>query len=70
MIKEIKIGETIIVLETNNMNQAKLVYGTRSNRWHAVGESDRDYRTALTFDEFKALGEAASKEKYLMPSGI
>lgn len=43
----------------------RYVYGTRTNRWHLVDESDRDYEYGFTPAEFKRLGKAEAKEKYL-----
>ena len=43
----------------------RYVYGTRSKKWHLVGESDRDYQYGFTPQEFKKIGRAKARKKYL-----
>jgi hypothetical protein len=43
----------------------RYVYGTRSNRWHSVNKSDRDYPHGFTSAELKRIGKAEAKKRYL-----
>lgn len=46
----------------------RAVFGTQSNRWHLVGEGDRDYCYGITAAQFAELGETAAREQYLSPT--
>ncbi len=48
----------------------KWVYGTRTNEWYLVDNTDRDYNTAISQDEMKRIGFEEAKVKYLSPSQI
>lgn len=43
----------------------RFVFGTRDEKWHLVGEEDRDYVHGITQEEISAIGEVMAKDKYL-----
>jgi len=43
----------------------RLVYGTRTGKWHKVDKSDRDYKSGISESEFKRIGKTKAKAKYL-----
>ena len=47
---------------------ARLVFGTRTEKWYLVGSNDRDYATGISEKTFKAQSEADSRVQYLSPA--
>jgi hypothetical protein len=45
--------------------EKRYVYGTRSRKWHLVGNKDRDWKYGIRKGEMKAIGKKLAKEKYL-----
>ena len=43
------------------------VYGTKTDKWYFVDETDRDYAFGITREEMAKIGPDAAKEKYLNP---
>ena len=50
------------------MTEKKYVYGTKTNRWYLVDQTDRDYQSGISIKEFNRIGKEAAKIKYLSPS--
>ena len=59
-----------ITVETDKPETGRLVYGTRTQKWYLVGETDRDYFSGLTVERCSEIGEAMALSKYLSPSLI
>jgi hypothetical protein len=49
---------------------ARLVFGTRTEKWYLVGSNDRDYAAGIPEEKFKAQSEAASRAQYLAPTRV
>ncbi len=47
------------------LNKKRWVYGTKKNKWILVGPEDRDFESGISQDDFKRIGKAAAKKKYL-----
>lgn len=50
--------------------EKRYVFGNKHNKWYLVDETDRDFASGIPVYEFKKIGEAAAKERYLGPSII
>jgi molybdopterin converting factor small subunit len=48
----------------------KWAYGTKDKKWHLIGKDDRDYKSAISQEEFKKLGKEKAKKKYLGDSFV
>lgn len=66
-MQKITIGNTQVNI-INSESGSRLVYGTRTGEWYAVGATDRDYSAGLTIAEFRELGEAGARARYLSPT--
>jgi len=47
------------------MQETKWVYGTRTNSWHEVNNTDRDFLFGFSKDELNKIGKDTAKEIYL-----
>ena len=57
-------------VESRLIRDRRWVYGTKTDRWYFVDETDRDWDSGITREEMKELGPDAAKEKYLNPKII
>ncbi len=60
---ELENGKDIKVYK--NRYEKRWVYGTRSESWHLVNDTDRDFAHGIAQATFNKIGKAAAKEKYL-----
>lgn len=50
------------------MKEKRWVYGTRTEKWYLVNQTDRDYCYGITQEEMEKIGKEAAKAKYLSNS--
>jgi len=43
------------------------VYGTNTNKWYLVDNTDRDFGSGVAQETFKEIGKEKAKEMYLSP---
>lgn len=65
LIKKKVKSEIKTVAEAVDTKKLRWVYGTKTNKWYLVDQSDRDYDSGIEQKEFEKIGKETAKKKYL-----
>ena len=64
-----RFKEHCIVVDEKDRGK-RFVYGTRTEKWYLVDETDRDFIHGITIERMQEIGRTKAKEEYLRPRMI